>query len=393
MSGHSTTSVWFLGGIICILSACTHHFSSAQVPHQASLSTTSISPSSSHPHTNIATLPLTTEGSKGWQHENLPLSADKTDFMVETAQRYHIPIAFVAQFLSTAQLNTQVLRLMRPQSGAHIKRHWATYRHRFVEPIRIRKGTAFWNKYRQALAEAERIYGIPAAVIAAIIGVETVYGEQMGTFSIRDALYTLGFYYPDPYRPDKAQIFRNQLAALIALTYKGQLNGDQAIGSFAGAYGMGQFMPISILHYAVDADHNGLIELDRSPQDAIHSIANFLLKHGWQTDMPIFAPANLPLNPNQLVMGGLEANMSWDQLKNKGASTAITHAKWQNGIRLGVINLQDDIYGKTEYRIATQNFFAITKYNRSYFYATAVADLASKLAEQQIANGYTVIKP
>lgn len=334
-----------------------------------------------------------TKGSKGWQTENTSLSAEKQTFVRQVSTRYQIPSSFVAKMLDSAQVNQRVLQLMSPKTSAKIKRHWPTYRNRFVEPIRIRKGTVFWNNYRHELAEAERQYGVPAAVIAAIIGVETVYGEQMGTFNIRDALYSLGFYYPDPNRPDKGQIFRNQLAALIALTYTGQLDGDTAQGSFAGAYGMGQFMPVSIQHYAVDADHDGKITLDSSVKDAIYSVANFLAKHGWQADMPIFAPVQLPNNPSKLVDGDLEADLSWAQLHEKGASTNVNQAKWQQGIRLGVIDLRDDVYGNHEYRTATQNFFAITKYNRSYFYAAAVADLATVLAQKQSELGYKVTKP
>lgn len=376
MSICKVTPMWIVSSLLLTLTAC-----------------------ASHPPSNKNTLQPTSSvrsdivGSKGWQTENAPLSADKQTFIAEVSQRYQIPASFVTKLLNSAQVNESVLRLMSPKSNAKIKRHWATYRNRFVEPIRIRKGTAFWNRYRQDLAAAEKLYGVPAAIIAAIIGVETVYGEQMGSFNIKDALYSLGFYYPDPNRPDKAQIFRNQLAALIALTYSGQFDGYHALGSFAGAYGMGQFMPVSMIHYAIDADHNGKIELDTSVKDAIYSVANFLTKHGWQKNMPVFAPVRLPNNPAKLVDGDLEANSSWAQLQAHGASSVTEKAVWQQGTRLDVIDLRDDVYGRHEYRVATQNFFAITKYNRSYFYAASVADLAAVLAQKQIELGFNVTRP
>lgn len=332
-------------------------------------------------------------GSLGWQIENTQLSEDKQQFIAQVAQRYQIPSAYIQKTLAQATYNQQAVNLMSPKQTRKIKKHWETYRNRFVEPIRIRRGTAFWNTYRQELTQAEQQYGVPAAIIAGIIGVETLYGSNMGSFNLRDALYSLGFYYPDASRPDKAQIFRNQLAALIYLDYTGKLNASTATGSFAGAYGMGQFMPVSILHYAVDADHDGKIRLDSSVKDAIASVANFLVQHGWQPHMPVFAPASLPNSPASLVDGGLDPTLSWTQLKAHGATSASQHANWQQGKVLGVIDLRDDVSGQHQYRTATQNFFVITKYNRSYFYATAVTDLATELALQQKALGHQVTMP
>ncbi len=350
--------------------------------------------SSSYESDSSSVITNTTQHKKtGWQVENSPLSMNQQTFTQQVSQRYNIPESFIQNMLSQANVNARVIDLMSPKKTTAVKRHWQTYRNRFVEPIRTRKGTAFWNIHRADLAAAERQYGVPAAIIAGIIGVETVYGEQMGSFSVLDALYTLGFSHPDPSRPEKSQMFRNQLAALIELTHKGKFDGYTATGSFAGASGLGQFMPISILHYAVDADGDGKIDLRNSTKDAIYSVANFLVKHGWQSNMPIFAPVRLPSSPANLVDGGLEAKMSWAQLQAKGASSSTTGAKWQDGVRLGVIDLRDDVRGNHEYRTATQNFFAITKYNRSYFYAASVADLASVLANEQIRSGHQVTRP
>lgn len=350
--------------------------------------------SSSYESSPSSVVTNTTQHKKtGWQVENSLLSMNPKTFTRQVSQRYNIPESFIQNMLSQANINTRVIDLMNPKKTTAVKRHWQTYRNRFVEPIRTRKGTEFWNAHRTDLAAAERQYGVPAAIVVGIIGIETVYGEQMGSFSVLDALYTLGFNHPDPSRPEKSQMFRNQLAALIELTHKGMFDGYTATGSFAGASGLGQFMPISILHYAVDADGDGKIDLRNSTKDAIYSVANFLVKHGWQSDMPVFAPVRLPSSPASIVDGGLEAKMSWTQLQAQGASSHETSAKWQNGVRLGVIDLRDDIRGNHEYRTATQNFFAITKYNRSYFYAASVADLANVLANEQIRSGHQVTRP
>ncbi|ETD73070.1 murein transglycosylase [Pelistega indica] len=329
----------------------------------------------------------------GWQVENSTLSSDKATFIKQVSNRYNIPKSFIEDMLARAQINNRAIALMSPKKTSSIKRHWPTYRNRFVEPIRIRKGTAFWHNNQSTLAAAEKKYGVPAAIIAGIIGVETVYGEQMGSFSVLDALYSLGFYHPDPSRPEKAQMFRNQLAALIELTHKGKFDGFTALGSFAGASGLGQFMPISILHYGVDADKDGKVDLRNSTKNAIYSVANFLSQHGWQANMPVFAPARLPSSPARFVNGGLEPSMSWQELQTQGATTSTQGQAWQHGKNLGVIDLKDEVNGNTEYRIATQNFFVITKYNRSYFYAASVADLASVLARQQISQGKIITLP
>ncbi len=329
----------------------------------------------------------------GWQVENSPLSAQQDTFIQQVSERYNIPANYVRDMLNRAQINDRVISLMSPSTTTRVKRHWPTYRSRFVEPIRIRKGTEFWNANRTALTQAERQYGVPAAVIVSIIGVETVYGEQLGSFKVLDALYSLGFNHPDTVRPEKSQMFRNQLAALIELDHKGLFDGKNALGSFAGASGLPQFMPISILHYAVDADKSGQIDLRNSRSDAIHSVANFLVKHGWQNNTPIFAPVTLPANPARLVDGGLDASTSWSILQSQGARTSSKGAPWQQGQSIGVIDLKDDVRGQHQYRTATKNFFAITKYNRSYFYATSVADLARELAQIQRQNGHQVTMP
>jgi len=332
----------------------------------------------------------------GWEVENSPLSADRTQFIKQVSQRYGIPESYIQNLLGNAQYNERVANLIMPQGPkGRIKRVWPSYRARFVDPIRLRHGTEFWDANRSALNQAERQYGVPAAIIASIIGVETVYGRYMGSFRMLDTLYTLGFNHPDASRPEKSQMFRNQLAALINLDYQGKLSALQEEGSFAGATGLPQFMPISILHYAIDGDKNGKIDLRNSKEDAIMSVANFLLKHGWQNNTPVFAPVRLPANSASLVDGGLEPYLSWAQLQSSGATLTgnSNNSNWKLGKQLGVINLPDEIRGQTEYRTATPNFFAITKYNRSYFYATAVADLAQALAQKQRDNGYNVIFP
>ncbi|WP_025372365.1 lytic murein transglycosylase B [Advenella mimigardefordensis] len=335
-------------------------------------------------------------GPAGWAAENRTLSANKNTFVAQVSERHAIPRSHIEQLLATATVDDRVIRLMTPKgSGGRVTRAWQSYRSRFVEPIRLRKGTAFWNANRQTLNRAEQTYGVPAAIVAAIIGVETVYGEQTGSFRVLDTLYTLGFNHPEPNRPEKSQMFRNQLAALLDLDYRDKVDANSTTGSFAGAIGLPQFMPVSIEHYAVDGDNDGHIDLRNSTKDAIMSVANYLAKHGWRAGEPVFAPVTLPAGAASLVDGGLEPSMSWSQLQSRGASlrAGSSGGHWQNGKEIGVIDLRDEVRGSNEYRTATRNFFAITKYNRSYFYAASVADLAYGLASRQRSSGYQVTMP
>lgn len=311
--------------------------------------------------------------------ESRPLSANKDIFIQEVAERYQVPINHVANLVNSAEINAQTQRLMAPRTGARVKRSWTTYRSRVMDPIRVRGGQSFMQRNAATLKQVEQQYGVPKEIIGSIIGVETVYGNYMGSFKLLDSLYTLGFHHPDPSRPERHQSFRNQLAALIKLDHQGKLNAKTELGSFAGATGLPQFMPISIMHFAVDGDGDGRIDLRNSEVDAIHSVANFLVKHGWQRGMPVFAPATLPRNPAAVEAKGLEPTLSWQELQAQGSNSSVTDASWKNGRNLGVINLMDETRGRNEYRIATQNFFAITKYNNSYFYAASVADFAQTL--------------
>lgn len=329
--------------------------------------------------TNTATTGVTSGKGLSADFESRSLSANKDVFIQEVAERYNVPVNHVAGLVNSAQINSQTQRLMSPSSSGRVKRSWTTYRSRVMDPIRVRGGQSFMQRNANTLRQVEQQYGVPAEIIGSIIGVETVYGNYMGNFKLLDSLYTLGFHHPDPNRPERHQSFRNQLAALIKLDHLGKLNAKTELGSFAGATGLPQFMPISIMHFAVDGDGDGRIDLRNSEIDAIHSVANFLVQHGWQRGMPVFAPATLPRNPAAIEGKGLEPTLTWEELKAQGSNSNVSNASWKNGRNLGIINLMDETRGRNEYRIATQNFFAITKYNNSYFYAASVADFAQTL--------------
>ncbi|MGE4336770.1 MAG: lytic murein transglycosylase B [Pigmentiphaga sp.] len=324
------------------------------------------------------------------------LPAAQRAFAEELAAQRQLPLGAVVAALQQAQRNDTVLRLMAPPAPAAGKppgkRHWPGYRARFVEPVRIRHGLRFWEDNAAALARAEQATGVPAAVIVAIIGVETVYGRNMGNFPVLDSLYTLAFHWPAHASRDRSEYFRGELAEYLAMTLgQGQPPG-RLRGSYAGAIGIPQFMPGSIRNFAVSARPGQPPDLVNSPDDAIASVANYLLAHGWQRELPVFIDATLPGQPKSWVAGGLEPTLSWQDLQRAGArprgAPAVAGlisaplASPNSDPRVGMINL-DHATGHTDHRIATVNFFAITHYNRSYFYATAVADLAVALQAQR----------
>ncbi|OWT70254.1 MULTISPECIES: lytic murein transglycosylase B [unclassified Achromobacter] len=292
----------------------------------------------------------------------------------------------VVSALSGARYSETVARLIAPPPGKKISRSWITYRSRVVEPKTIGWGATFWQENQDTLDRAAQRFGVPASVIVAIIGVETRYGRNMGSFRVLDSLSTLAFDYPDPSKPERAQMFRDQLSDFLTLVMQGKLD-LQTRGSYAGAIGMPQFMPGSVMRYAIDGDGTGHIDLANSANDAILSVGNFLMEHGWQRGLPVFAPVTLPADPSILVDGGLKPQRDWPTLQAAGATVRPVTAQagygttWQQG-PLGVVDLPEESAGTAEYRTATVNFFALTQYNHSYFYATSVADLAEAVRQR-----------
>jgi membrane-bound lytic murein transglycosylase B len=301
-------------------------------------------------------------------------------FAQELASRNGLAPRAVLNALSGARYSATAARLIAPAPGRKITRSWVAYRTRMVDPKRIRWGAEFWGQNIDTLQRAQATYGVPASIIVAIIGVETLYGRNMGDFSVLNVLTTLAFDYPDPSKPERAAMFREQLGDFLLLVLQGRLPLD-TVGSYAGAVGMPQFMPSSIMQYAVAGAGGGPIDLTGNPADAILSVANYLHAHGWLPGVPVFAPVQLPPDAQRLVDGGLAPTLSWPQLVQAGASARAPGA-WQD-VPLGVIDLPEEAAGTVEYRTATPNFYAITQYNHSYFYATAVADLAATLQRQQ----------
>ena len=281
-------------------------------------------------------------------------------------------------FRKTRHVDTTI-QLMKPAPPGKPK-NWQAYRARFVEPIRIAAGSQFWDKHAEALARAEEQYGVPAEIIVGILGVETIYGRQAGNFRVLDALTTLAFDYPDtPTRAARMQFFRGELENTLLFARDSGIDPLTLLGSYAGAIGWPQFMPSSIRQYAVDFDNDGKIDLRNSPVDAIGSIANFLIQHGWKRGEPIVFPATVSSSNadgannawSAYIGHDLEAKYKLDELKTSGVMPGIEPPV---DMSFGLVDLQNGLE-PTEYWLGAANFFAITQYNRSFFYAMSVVEL------------------
>ena len=278
-----------------------------------------------------------------------------------------------ALFANVNHVETAI-QLMKPAPPGKPK-NWQAYRARFVEPVRINAGVKFWNDNLDALERAQQQYGVPADIIVGIIGVETVYGRVTGNFRVLDALTTLAFDYPAaPNRAARMMFFEGELESVLLLTRSEQIDPLSLLGSYAGAVGLPQFMPSSILKHAIDFDGDGHIDLRNSNADAIGSVANFLVQHGWQRNDPGPIVVAAKVAPDQawkpLIDLGLAATLRTDQLLAAGVSSDVTPPD----MLFGLVDLQNGAQA-TEYWLGTNNFYAITHYNRSYFYAMSVIEL------------------
>ena len=277
----------------------------------------------------------------------------------------------------------KVVKLINPPPAGKAK-NWTAYRERFVEPVRIRAGLAFWDKYETELNRAQAEFGVPPEIIIGILGVETIYGRHPGNIRVMDALTTLGFAYPDTSnREARMQYFRDELRQVLLYARESNIDPFSLSGSFAGAIGLPQFMPGSIRRFAVDFDGDGKIDLRNSAVDAIGSVASFLAQHGWTANLPLVYPVRVDAAQESswkpLIGITLAATHTADELSRAGVSVPDTVP---SSLMVGLVDLQDGDR-PTRYWVGSDNFFAITKYNRSYFYAMAVIELGNTIRQQR----------
>jgi membrane-bound lytic murein transglycosylase B len=291
-------------------------------------------------------------------------------FAHDVAERNHLRESKVLHLLKQAVPQPTVLKAIAPPTDAQ-RRSWTDYRALFVNDARIDGGLQFWEQHRAALARARAEFGVPEEILVAIIGIETVYGRNAGNYRVLDALATLAFDYPP-----RADYFREELEQFVLLTRELKIDPLSVKGSYAGAIGIPQFMPGSVRRYGLDYDGDGHIDLAGNADDAIGSIANFLAQQGWQRDAAITWPVSVRGDGMQVVLdAGLKPKFSLEELGSHGVTAAIGAGA---PAAFALVDLPSR-NAATEYRLGADNFYAITRYNRSTLYGAATVDLAAEL--------------
>ena len=249
---------------------------------------------------------------------------------------------------------------------------WYEYRPIFMTQSRIDGGVDFWRAHSAILKKAEQAYGVDAAMIVAIIGVETRYGANTGSYRVIDALSTLAFEYPP-----RAKFFRSELEQFLILAREEGLDLREAKGSYAGAMGYGQFIPSSYRNYAVDFDADGSRDLWVSLEDIIGSVANYFQRHGWKLGEPVASRVSGKASiPDSLVSSGLKPSKTVADFARAGISS---NPKLNDDQRVALLELEQR--NGPEYWLTTDNFYTITRYNRSPLYAMAVFQLSEAIRD------------
>lgn len=297
-----------------------------------------------------------------------PARADVAAFVAEVSQKHGFaPEPLAALFAQTESKPSILKAIAKP---AERTLGWDEYRPKFLVERRIVRGAAVYGEKQAELERAQANSGVPIDIMLGIVGVETFYGENIGKHRVIDALSTLAFDYP----PRQA-FFRKELEQYLVMAREEGLDPLAPVGSYAGAMGLPQFMPSSFRSYAVDGDADGKRDLWNDWADVFASVGNYLKVHGWRAGEPVLATANA-------------ANARLEGLESKLALTETVGSLRARGLKFET-SLPDNapamlvplrVAGGMEYRVGFTNFYAITRYNRSHMYASAVSDLADAIA-------------
>jgi membrane-bound lytic murein transglycosylase B len=303
-----------------------------------------------------------------------PLNETKelAPFVEEMKAEYGFDESELRRIIGDARVLPEVVKAISTPAEA---KPWYEYRPIFLTETRVSKGVGFWNEHRTSLARAEKSYGVPAEIIVAIIGVETLYGERAGRIRVLDSLVTLGFRYPR-----RAAFFRSELKEFLVLCRDEGLDPLVLKGSYAGAMGVPQFISSSYRNYAVDFDGDGRKDLISSPTDAIGSVANYLNRHGWQRDGTIAVSAQISGNGyKDLLELGIKPKVPLDDLSGHG----VKMSEGAVGERRGAL-IELELRSGEEHWVVMGNFYAITRYNHTKLYAMAVTQLAEEIRSRYL---------
>ena len=299
-------------------------------------------------------------------YQNRP---DVIDFIEMMHNKHGLDKEELKELFSSVNFQERVVRIMNRQPEGTMT--WSSYKNMMVTDERVDSGKQFISEYKKDLKRAEDIYGVPASIIASIIGIETRYGKITGNIRVLDSLSTLSFDYPR-----RAKFFKVQLEEFLLLAEEENWDPSNIKGSIAGAMGFGQFMPDSYRNYAVDFDFDGKRDILNNPVDAIGSVANFLNKKGkWEPNTKIVLKATHSGERPEL-KSYFKPYIKVSDLKSFGITPV---EKLQNQLR--VIPIELEIEKGYEYWLGLKNYQAISRYNRSKLYIMAVYEFSESLAE------------
>jgi membrane-bound lytic murein transglycosylase B len=321
-------------------------------------------------------------------------------FLIELSIRENLPLETLREAFRDVKTQTIAKQYMVPSTTGKKRKNWLSYRANVMNTTRLNAGKQFLLEHQAFLKQLEDKSGIPISIVVGILGVETIYGRNMGSFTVRDVLTTFAFDYPPTVNQRSRQsMFKEQLRAHIlncADTQGPAIISAEVLqaclmqeGSFAGAIGMPQFMPSSIRQFAQDGNGDGKIDLRNTPEDAMQSIAQFLLAHGWKKGEPIYLPISSEMQTSPIVKkladGDPNPKFTLGELKNQKIISS-----WPNSLKdtspaliVDLPRIEKDGSEKTDYLVGLKNFEVITQYNRSFFYAMSVTEFGEAVVHNE----------
>ena len=290
-------------------------------------------------------------------------------FIKQMVKKHKFNKQYLEKLFSKAKIYDSILEAIARPAEA---KPWYQYRPIFVTKKRAQGGVAFWQKNADTLKRAEEKYGVPQEIIVAIIGVETRYGKHAGTYPVFDSLATLAFAYPP-----RATFFKSELEHFLLMTREEEFEAGKLLGSYAGAMGMPQFISSSFRRYAVDFDGDGKRDLWNNTTDAIGSVANYFRKHHWKRGQPVTHKVDVHgKNYTKLITKSLKPSHTQLELLINGVILPTNIEKGLKGKLLQLEKPRD-----SEYWVAWNNFYVITRYNHSALYSMAVYQLSQKIKQ------------
>lgn len=322
-----------------------------------------------------------------WIDGSGPSYAKRADAMRladRIAREQKLDRAWVRRVISQARQVPMIRERVVP--GPVSSRNWQRYRDNTVDALRVREGKAFWQRHADVLERASQTYGVPPEIIVGIIGVETFYGRNLGNFRVLEALLTLSLDFPEqhPRAEARTAFFRSELAAFLKLCKQTGRDPMQVRGSYAGAIGIPQFMPSNWERYGVDFDGDGRVDLSGSMADAIGSVANYFKSFGWKPGMPTHYPVAFDYQTlDMAVLLAPDINPTFAAADLTALGVVLDDEARTHSGPMALVELHNGDRSPS-YVVGTENFYTVTRYNWSSYYALVVIELGQTvLAERR----------